>query len=498
NPDDRKWFAEVVDLKSFEGKNVSFTFKTSSGPKSNNASDWSGWSEPRINSTEKKLRIKKSNSDNVILITVDTLRADHLHCYNYARIKTPFFDKLAKEGVVCKNAFSQTHITLPSHISIFTSLYLKDHKILSNTRQELAPDIVTIAEVLKKEGYRTAAAVSMKPLTPKWIKGIDRGFDRFFSPSKIERRAKKTNEDVFKWLEKNYHKKFFLWIHYFDPHMPYEPPPPYNGLYYQGDPRQKEPNTMKNVIFKKGFHSKPHDRLINWLKGVKDFDYPISQYDGEISYVDAQIGELLNILKKFKIDKKTLMAVTSDHGECLGEHNIFFAHQGLYDPVLHIPLIFWYPERLEPEKIDGLVASIDIMPTILNIVGLTHPANIQGKNILPIINGYQKELNTELYGEHVNHTQVMIRNKKWKLIKSLKDRQYHERFFIKSGNEELYDLENDPDELNNVAKQHPLLVSQFTNKLENWLNEKKPASVSDKKTMDEESREILRSLGYAN
>ncbi|MBW1854973.1 MAG: sulfatase, partial [Deltaproteobacteria bacterium] len=492
NQEDRKWFDEEIDLRAFTRQEVSFIFKTTSGSKENKTADWAGWSEPLINSVGRKVRIKESKTDNIILITVDTLRADHLKCYDNDQIHTPVFDRLAREGIVCKNAFSQTNITIPSHVSILTSLYLKDHQVLSNTKQELNANITTLAEILKGCGYTTAAAVSMTPLTPKWIKGIERGFDEFLCPPVLEVRAGETNRKVFQWMEKNYFKKFFLWIHYFDPHMPYEPPPPYDTLYYQGDPKQKKPNTMKEVLFHREFYSEPHSRLIKWLEGVRDFRYPVSQYKGEISYVDAQLGRLMEVLGQFGLSKKTLMVITSDHGECLGEHNIFFDHKGLYDPTIHIPLIFWYPRRFEPEEVKGLVASVDILPTILDTVGIKQSGDFRGKNILAMIGGGQKELNSELYSEHVNHTQVMIRTDKWKFIDSLKDMNYHKKFFIKAGNIELYDLENDPAELHDVSNEYPQLVSQFKEKMETWLKEKKPHSASKRMEMDQEDRERLR------
>lgn len=498
NSKDRKWFDEELDIKAFEGKKVSFTFKTSSGPKGNNAFDWSGWSEPQILSAGKKIKVKRGESHNIVLITVDTLRADHLHCYHHFPIKTPTFDRLAHEGVIFRNAFSQTHITSPSHMSILTSLYLKDHQVLNNSKYELNSHTKTIAEVLRKQGYVTAAAVSVGLLTPEWIKGLGKGFDQFYySSGKDEIIAQETNRKyVFQWLEKNYSRKFFLWIHYFDPHMPYKPPPPYDTLYYSGDPRNQAVNTMDKVIFNEGFHTQEYHYLIDSLKGVRDFRYPIAQYDGEISYVDSQINELLQFLGKFGLERSTLVVVTSDHGECLGEHEIYFDHRSLYEASLHVPLIFWYPGILKPKEVESLITSVDIMPTILQIVEAECPKDIRGKSMIPLISGEKQEIHQEIYGEAMDHQQIMIRSRKWKFIKSLKDDSYHKKFSVKAGHEELYDLEKDPAEIHNVANQYPELVSQLRQKSGLWLKEGKHPLGSRKKTLDQESEEKLRSLGY--
>jgi len=338
----------------------------------------------------------------------------------------------------------------------------------------------------------------MQPLTEKWIRGIERGFDDLLGPEEIERIAGETNKDVFGWLKENYDKKFFLWIHYFDPHMPYTPPAPYNGLYYEGDPKKKTPDSMKEVRFPRGFYHKPHDRLIKWLDGIQDVAYPPSQYAGEISYVDNCLGDLVTFLEETGLDNKTLLAVTADHGESLGEHHIYFDHKGLYDQTMHVPLLFRYPGRLKPRELDGLVGSVDIMPTVLNIAGIEIPETIRGRSLLRFLKDGGDEINGRIYGEHVNDSQVMVRTQAWKCIKTYRTIAYHEKFGITEGNIELYNMQDDPDELVNVAPNHDELVEQFGQDLDTWLSDALYSTRMPANLMDKESKEMLRALGYTD
>ena len=242
NPDDRKWFDEVVDLKAFEGKNVSFTFKTSSGPKNNNASDWSGWSEPGINFIVRK-RIKKSHHTHIILITLDTTRADHLSGYGYHRKTSPCLDKIAQKGIKFLNAISPSPWTLPAHASLFTSLFPSQHGAISRLDTEvlsgypLKQSDYVLARILKKQGFRTAGFVGGPFLKSEF--GFSQGFDTYDDQWEgYDRRAGKINEKVFRWLGKNFSAPFFLFINYFDPHAPYDPPKKFDSPFkgpYSGD-----------------------------------------------------------------------------------------------------------------------------------------------------------------------------------------------------------------------------------------------------------------------
>ncbi|MBN2199406.1 MAG: sulfatase [Candidatus Aminicenantes bacterium] len=230
NAPDRRWHDVEIDLSRYEGRVASFVFRTTGGPRRNTMHDMAGWSDPLIVSRGIAKKISPPpRGANVILITADTLRADHLGCYGSPYVRTPNLDRLAKEGVLFENHFSNANVTNPSHITILSSLYAKDHDVHDNTTP-VSPHVTLLPERLRAQGFRTAAFTSVVHLNPP-LSGLGQGFDDFsFSPL-IERSAALTNRAVFSWLDEHGGEPFFLWIHYFDPHVPYTPAGPYHTLY---------------------------------------------------------------------------------------------------------------------------------------------------------------------------------------------------------------------------------------------------------------------------
>jgi len=285
-----------------------------------------------------------------------------------------------------------------------------------------------------------------------------------------------------------------MWLHYFDPHAPYTPPEPYTKMYYSGDPRDLRNKTMEEVVYPKRWIG---SKYIEWLHGVTDIQYPISQYMGEVSYLDEQIGELLQKLYKYGLQENTMIIFTSDHGESLSEHHIYFAHAGLYEVTVKVPLIIWFPQKIGHKAVESLVMSVDIMPTVLDFFGLEFPSGIRGKSFLPILHGKEEEIHEQIFCEHVSKTQAMIRNKKWKYIKSLRNWHFGKKFLFTNGDRELYDLNSDPEELNNITNEYPEITEEFDQQLVAWLKDKK-AITKPVKTPEvkEEVREKLRALGY--
>jgi len=436
---------------------------------------------------------------NVILITVDTLRADHLGCYGYEAIRTPVIDRLAAGGVRFRQAYAQSNITIPSHISILTGLYVKDHGVSKNARSRLPRDIVNLGEVLEAAGFRTVAVTSNRILGPRIIRGIQRGFDAFYSPSEPERRAEATNRAFFRWLKKHHHRRFFAWVHYFDPHMPYTPPPPYQALYYQDDPRDPRFASMPDLAFPRAWldPKSPSHRLITWLDGVQDFRYVVSQYDGEISYTDAMIGELLSQLEAFGLARKTLVIVTADHGESLDEHGIHMRHVALYEPVVRVPLIFWAPAVLRrPRVVDALVTSVDIMPTVLDILDMPGPSGqMKGQTLLPLMAGLPDDGRHFVHAEHMDRSQVMVRSADWKYIETLKRTSISDGFVLAKGQQELYDLANDPSETVNLSGTHPMRVREFEDEIVRWRGSD-AASLPSGSGQPTEIPDYLKALGY--
>ena len=432
---------------------------------------------------------------NVILITADTLRADYLHCYGNNRIGTPNIDKLAREGILFRNCFCQSTTTNPSHASILTSLYPKDHRVYLNT-DYLPEDVRMISEYMRDAGFNTVGAVSAPHLNPE-VSGFGRGFSTFISCQGPQATASQTNQNVLSWLRENSRSKFFMWLHYFDPHTPYTPPTAFGQGYYEGDPRDPRHTSMAEVAYPRRWEK--NAALMEWLKGVTDIQFPIAQYMGEISYLDAQIGAVIAALYDQGVQGNTMIIFTSDHGEALGEHHIYFAHAGLYEATVRVPLIVWYPSSLQPDTIDSYVMGIDIMPTILDSCGVEVQASIRGRTLLSLVRGATEAIHDWVFCEHVANNQAMMRNKKWKYIKSLKNWRFNERFIITEGNRELYDLESDPGELNNCANDYPALEKELDEELVAWLEKTPPRrGPMAKPPVSEEVKENLRALGYTD
>ena len=479
----RVWFDESIDLKTLCNQKVDFTF-------TNRSEHMIGLGPLEIR-TDKKRRVRRQrvNHTNVLLITLDAVRADHLKCMGHEFIKTPNLDRFAREGVLFKKHFTQANVTVPSHLSILSSKYPTTMKVTDNYRYTLPP-IDTLPQRLEKAGYTNSAVVSVEILNPDWCRGIEKGFHEYFPVTGNQRMGRQAKNILDKWIFDNRCKPFSAWIHLFDAHKPYLPPKPFYKLYYSGREQDKHNTSIQDI------EGLPN--IIGWLKnrGITDINFPVTQYAAEISYLDHVLGELFNDMERLGILDNTLVIITSDHGECLGEHDIYFDHQGLYDEVMHIPLIMRYPEALPAGKVvEGLTMNIDIMPTVLDILGMK-TGDVEGRSLMPLIKNEAKEVHESVISENVHGGQAAIRTTKWKFIKSLKDMEYTSRFSIKKGNIELYDLDKDPGELKNVAADYPEVVKNFDKKLTLWLEERKTTSGAKKLDEDEETRKKLESLGY--
>ncbi len=399
---------------------------------------------------------------NIMLFTIDTLRADHLECYGYRGVKTPNINRLANEGIRFQYDIVQTPLTLPSHSSILTGTYPLFHGIRDNGGFYLDENQITLAEELKKKGYATSAFVAAFVLDSRW--GLDQGFDYYYdnfdltkykkvSLDAVQRRGDEVLAEAYKWLEKNSHTKFFSWIHLYDPHTPYEPPEPY-------------------------------------LTQYKDYSYGL--YDGEIAYVDQLIGEFLSFMEEKRLLEKTLIIFTADHGESLGEHKESAHGFFIYDAAIRVPLIIRFPEKkLSPLLIKNRVRSIDIMPTILNLVGKDIPGNVQGESLLSLIFGQENVdepgAYTETYWPNYHYG--------WSELKSLSKDRYK---YIDAPKPELYDLFEDPGEKNNLVNKKASLGHQMKRELDALIEKYSAEGIEEKgpQTLDNDSLVKLQALGY--
>jgi len=361
-----------------------------------------------VSAARERARDKPSRPD-VFLITIDTLRADHVQCYGYDRIRTPALDLLAKQGIRFTQAFTPSPITNSSHASIMTGLLPSSHGV-SDFGVPLAATHPTLAELLAKLGYRTAAFVGAVILDSRSLApGLDRGFEFYDNfpehPTtksrwgRLERRGVEVEHRAESWLNVHSAGSHFVWVHFYDPHDPYEPPPPYSEIY--------------------------KDRL----------------YDGEVAYADSALGRFLAYLKKQGWYDGALIVVVGDHGEGLGEHHEDTHGIFLYDSTTHVPLLVKLPNNREAGKeVEAQVRTTDIVPTILELVGSPPLEKLDGESLKPLFAGTEATYRT-VFGQ----TDYTLRFG-WAPLRSVRKEGFK---FIEAPKPELYDLRSDSGELRN-------------------------------------------------
>ena len=340
----------------------------------------------------------KEGRPNVLLITIDTLRADHLTCYGYDRPTSPRIDAFADEALLFEQVCCQSSQTLPSHASILIGTNPRTHKVISH-ESFADEDLTTLAEMLKRRGYRTGAFISSHALDSKY--GLHQGFDKYWEVHKEftvpERQIQKiqeqsaTTDAVIDWIGEAAGSEFFLWVHWFDPHRPYDPPSRYLGEFAGGYAglATSDPDFIMKV----------------WRERIElapeDVSHLVGRYDGEVAFTDVQVGRVLDDLAARGLLENTMVIITSDHGEILYEHEYYFGHDiGLYDECIMIPLVMHLPGHGESgTRIGPLVQSLDILPTVLEALGIQPPGYLEGKSLLPLIAGSGESTLTHAFSE---------------------------------------------------------------------------------------------------
>lgn len=391
---------------------------------------------------------------NLVLVSIDTIRADRIGCYGHKQAETPTIDGLAARGVRCDRAITPAPLTLPAHCSLLTGLNPQHHGARVNAVFSLEDRIRTLAEILGEQGYRTAAVVSAFVLDRQF--GLSQGFEHYADDltkdgrrqafGYRERSAENSNRHAVEWLDKHASERFFLFVHYFDPHFPYSPPKPY-------DDRHK--------------------------------DRP---YDGEIAYADAQLGQLLSAVDRKGVRDKTLVVVVSDHGESLGEHEELTHGLLLYDATVRVPMIFNAPPPF-PQGITltRQVGLIDVVPTVLDLLGLPAVKDLDGVSLLRPFSGKNRAIYIETLWTKITHN--------WSPLVGIRR---NDAKFILAPKPELYDLEADPNELKDLFGQQPQLAADMHQQLRDLSggDPKMLSLVAGNLPIDEESRKKLIGLGY--
>ena len=409
-----------------------------------------------LSSCKKKVAYKLDENVpyNLLIITIDTLRADRLGCYGCKEAETPNIDRLAGKGVRFENCYSSIPLTLPSHCTIFTGREPITHKVRNNGSYFLDKREETFPEILKSHNYTTSAIISAWVLHSKF--GLNQGFDYYDDSLDIKQMAGNLAEitaDVVynkfrHWLEMNHHQKFFSWIHFYDPHSPFQPPGEYA----------------------KRFKSNP--------------------YDGEVSFVDFQIGKIIEDLKIKKIIDKTLIIITSDHGEAFGEHKEIGHGIFCYEESLRVPLIFYNPPTFKKGRVvSQRTRLIDIMPTILELLQIEIPPTIRGNSFAQLLFEDVEIRDPTVYFESLFGKEEM----NWAPLTGIISENYK---YISLPEPELYDLKNDPMEETNLYKKKNRLAKDMDQKLKKFMVSNAGFKGSSKRDLSKDDIKKLETLGY--
>jgi arylsulfatase A-like enzyme len=419
----------------------------------------------------------------VLLISIDTLRADHLGCYGYERDTSPFIDAFARQGVLFANAVTPRPKTGPALASLLTGSYPFRHSVRRNgtplREQRSLPGL------LGGEGYVTAAFVSNHVLKPE-LSGFQFLFDLYdyeFTrtelnrPDDLQRNAAETNEKVFPWLEEHGDSQFFLWVHYMDPHGPYRPPEEHRSTF------SHEERNPRPAAFVPPYQILPEAYREGALTDMEDY---VDQYDNEICYADFQIRNLLRKVAELGLDDRTLVILTSDHGENLGQHDYYFDHgRELYEDSSRVPLIMRFPGDAHGGAREGpLVSLLDIFPTVLAFLGIAGGEGEAGDGV------------SLLAGESKVRDEVFVERYRSGRFDKLAARTSDVKLILTQDREECYDLREDPRELDPGGCGDEIFRLLF-HRLEEFSATAReefrpaPAAVPDKRDL-----EILRSLGY--
>jgi arylsulfatase A-like enzyme/Tfp pilus assembly protein PilF len=401
--------------------------------------------------TRRATPVRRDAGLNVLLITIDTLRADALGCYGHPKVETPTIDALARDGVRFERAHAQNVVTLPSHANILSGRYPLTHGVRDNSGFRFPSDVDTLATVLKRAGYHTGAFVSAFPLDSRF--GLDRGFDvyddRLGDPESRtaflmqERSGATTVAEARKWLAAQGDAKTFAWVHLYEPHFPYAPPEPFASR-FAGD-----------------------------------------LYHGEVSAADAILRPLLDPLLQAGAKGRTLVVLTADHGEGLGEHGEMTHGIFAYETTLHVPMILFQPGLMPPRVVPDLVRHVDLLPTVLDALGIALPQGLPGRSLLPLATGHD-DPGAQSYFEALSAST----NRGWAPLHGLIRDRYK---FIELPLPELYDLAADPRETKNLVASAPQVLEDIKGQLGRALADDRGVVKTEETA---ETRERLRALGY--
>ncbi|MDE2127879.1 MAG: sulfatase-like hydrolase/transferase [Armatimonadetes bacterium] len=413
---------------------------------------------------------------NVILVSMDTTRADRLGCYGYARATSPALDAVAGQGAVFQNFFSPFIPTFPGHTTMFTGKDIYAHGVTCQSiDHKPRPGVRTIAELLAERGYFTAGADNLGNWfqrgfrhyeTYEWERAVSGGWRK---AEAVEAAATRVAGRI-----AGQNQPFFFFIHYWDPHTPYLPPAPFDRCFYNGDEHDPANHSMDPVWQFETFKN----YFAEWMPGVTDIEFPKAQYDAEIAYMDASLGRIIELCRTLGLLNDTLLAITADHGEELDEHSYWFDHHGLYDTNLRIPLVLSDSGARIPggRRVAATSSMLDIAPTVLDYCGagdLAAREGLPGRSLLPLCSG-DVTADTAPFLHITENTWMKkrgLRTGPWKFIVPLEVPDMHGARDV-----ELYDLNADPGERQNLAAQRPEMVARLSAQMQEHVAERLEAT----------------------
>ena len=499
-PADRDWIPFELDLEG-EGQ-TTFVFRTSF-PKERAADALPilcGFGAPHITTSETASRtIASREKPNLLYIVVDTVRADHLGCYGHERNTSPRLDALANEGLRYAAPVSSAPWTWPATASLLTGLPPFTHRVIFADSCYLPSAAHTIAEVLQDSGV-TTYAISANPLICR-PQNFDQGFE-FFEEA-FQARAGMLTDHFLSWLDDHESHRFFAYLHYFDPHYPYDPP---GGFEYVDAARREPVPQSDHARYDAMRKMKSGEGVKGYLDHEDDADAIRELYDGEIRYFDEQFGRLLDDLQNRGVLDNTIVVVTSDHGEEFFDHGRVGHSIQLHDELLVVPLLLWYPPRIRAGVVDAQVETEWLPATLLDLMGARVPPDaglVERLPLTPDVTSSEPAYSTtERWrnpDEALRHRQVSIRTKQWKLIVVPEAREESDDGDVREIVEPdlLFDLLEDPEETTNVADRYPDVVKKLRAELDEWIQSTNDRSLkSSDEIAGESTIEKLRKLGY--
>jgi arylsulfatase A-like enzyme len=409
-----------------------------------------------------RINVQWEGDMNLLICSLDTLRADHLGCIGSERGLSPNLDRIAREGALFTQAYATDIPTQPSHTALFTGQFGIRTGIVSHFHPAayLPEETLWLPSTMRRNGYVTGAVDHLFAMKEWFIRGYD---DYMPPPGRSRSPGSVINGIGLPWITENKDRDFFLFLHFWDAHIPYVPPSPFKEIHTGDSVGRVDPDIAAKLEARPSYPLFKQN-LYDFLDAMPNLDYIADLYDAEVAYLDFEIGRIFEHLEHEGLLEDTLVVLFGDHGENMTEHDAWFDHAGLYDSVTHVPLVLWAPGTIPASESDAMVALVDVLPTVLEALGLPEAEGISGRSLFPLMRGETTvHRDAVMLSEATWQAARAIRTTDWKLI-----RHCQPTIYGRSG-VELYDMRADPHEQHDVADRHPDIVAELDGRLRHWV-----------------------------